>query len=222
MVFTAEIAYEVGLADVLEQMEGMIDLAWQFAEPHAAARQERAGRFDAGPGTPEIPLGEHAIQEVRGDPQINGEFGRQRLAPPGSPYPAAEVVAPIRVHGGLDLLVGKFILPLHTATDGVGHAARRTTDRAARHRHHDRRIMSDPCVDAGERADECAVLAGRQRRNATYPTKCRGGYRQARARRLGVARQGIGGIRIEPIRYAVEQINQPAFQRIIGMEVGRG
>ena len=80
--------------------------------------------------------------------------------------------------------------------------------------------MSDPCVDAGERADECAVLAGRQLRNATAPTKCRGGYCQARARRLGVARRGIGGIRIEPIRYAIEQLNQPAFQRIIGMEVG--
>jgi hypothetical protein len=81
--------------------------------------------------------------------------------------------------------------------------------------------MSDPCVDAGERADECAVLAGRQRRNATYPTKCCGGYGRARARRLGVAREGIGGIRIEPIRYAVEQINQSAFLRIIKMKVGR-
>ncbi len=209
-----------GAPCVLEQMEGMIDLAWQFAEPHAAARQERAGRFDAGPGTPEIPLGEHAIQKVRGDPKINGEFGRERLPPPGSPHPAAEVVAPIRVYGRLNLLVGKLILPLHAATDGVGHAAWRTTDHASRYRHHDRWIMPDPCVDAGERADECAVLAGRKCRNATTPTKCRWGYRQARTRRLGVARQGIGGIRIEPIRYAIEQLNQPAFQHIIGLKVG--
>ena len=156
-----------------------------------------------------------------GDPKINGKFGRQRLPPPGSPYPAPEVVAPIRVHGGLNLLVGKFILLLHAATDGVGHAAGRTTDRAGRYRHHDRRIMSDPCVDAGERANECAVLAGRQCRNTTGPTKRSGRYRQARARRLGVARQGIGGIRIEPVRYAIEQLKQPAFQRIIGMEVSR-
>jgi hypothetical protein len=34
-----------------------------------------------------------------------------------------------------------------------------------------------------------------------------------------VAGQGIGRIRIEPIRHAIEQLNQPAFQRIIGMEV---
>jgi hypothetical protein len=81
--------------------------------------------------------------------------------------------------------------------------------------------MPDPCVDAGERADECAVLAGRKCRNATTPTKCRWGYRQARTRRLGVARQGIRGIRIEPIRYAIEQRDQPAFQHIIGLKVGR-
>ena len=110
---------------------GMLDLAWQFAEPHAAARQERAGRFDTGPGSSEISLAEHAIQEARRYPKIDGEFRRQRLPPPGSPDPAAKVVATIRVHGGLDLLVGKFILLLHAATDRVGHAARRTTDRAS-------------------------------------------------------------------------------------------
>ena len=79
--------------------------------------------------------------------------------------------------------------------------------------------MSDLCVDAGERADECAVLAGRHRGNATYPTKCRGSYRQARARRLRVTRQGIGGIRIEPIGYAIQQLNQPALHCVIDMEV---
>lgn len=201
-------------------MQGMIDLALQFAEPHAAARKEGAGRFDPDPGAPEISLGEHAIQEGLGDPKIDGEFRRERLPPPGSPNPAAEVVAPIRVYGGLNLLVGEFILSLHAATDGIGHAARRSTDCARRYRDNDRRIMPDPCVDAGERANECAVLAGRKCRNATTTTKCRLRYRQTRTCRLGMARQGIGGIRIEPIRYAIEQLDQPAFQRIVGLEVG--
>jgi hypothetical protein len=30
-----------------------------------------------------------------------------------------------------------------------------------------------------------------------------------------MTREGVGGIRIEPIRYAIEQFNQPAFQRIV-------
>ena len=199
----------------------MLDLARQFAEPHAAACQERAGRFNTGPGSSEISLAEHAIQEARRYPKINGEFRRQRLPPPGSPDPAAKVVTTIRVHGGLDLLVGKFILLLHATTDRVGHAASRSTGRASGHRYHDRRIMTDPCVDAGERANECAILAGRECRHATGPTECSGCYRQARARCFGMARQRICGIRIEPVRYSIEQFNQPAFQRIIDLEVDR-
>jgi hypothetical protein len=81
--------------------------------------------------------------------------------------------------------------------------------------------MSDPRVEAGERAHEGAIFAGRHGRNTTDPTKRSACYRQACASRLGVARQGVGRIRVEPIRYAVEQLKQPAFQRIIGVQMSR-
>jgi hypothetical protein len=162
---------------MLEQMLGMMDLARQIAEPHATTCQKRACRFDAGPETPEISLAEHVTQALQIDPEIDGKFAGQGLPLPDPSYPVTEVVAPICIDGGLNLLVSKFILLLHAATDGLGHPAGRTADRSARNLHHDSAIMPDPRVEAGKRAHESAVFARRHCRNTTCSPKRSACYR---------------------------------------------
>ena len=101
--------------------------ARQFGKPHAAAYQEGAGRFDTGPGPPEIQFGKHCSQDLRGDAEINGKLGWQRFFLPGLSNSAAKVVAPIGVNRGFSHVVGKLILPLNAAADGVGHTSGSTT-----------------------------------------------------------------------------------------------